>query len=53
MAALLARKAALGKTLTKAEIESSFDGNLCRCTGYTGIVNAIIRTAERRRQRAG
>ena len=58
MAALLARKAALGKTLTKAEIESSFDGNLCRCTGYRPILQAFKAafaddSTEEERQRAG
>lgn len=37
----------------EAFVRHQMSGNICRCTGYTGIVNAIIRTAERRRQRAG
>ena len=58
MAALLARKAASGKTLSKAEIESSFDGNLCRCTGYRPILQAFKAafaddSTEEERQRAG
>ena len=37
---------------TEAEIRSELAGNLCRCTGYVGIVRAIERVlAERRRVR--
>jgi len=31
---------------TEAEIRHELDGNLCRCTGYHTIVNAIRRSAE-------
>ena len=31
---------------TEAEIRHELDGNLCRCTGYHTIVNAIQRSAE-------
>jgi carbon-monoxide dehydrogenase small subunit len=30
-----------GRTLTRREIRDSLHGNLCRCTGYTDIVDAI------------
>ena len=32
---------------TRAEIRSALAGNACRCTGYTAIVNAVERAAER------
>ena len=31
------------------EIREALSGNLCRCTGYQGIVNAVRLAAERRR----
>src|SRR5262245_28417990 len=34
---------------TDREIREARSGNLCRCTGYQGIVNAVRLTAERRR----
>ena len=34
---------------TRAEVESAISGNLCRCTGYVSIVDAILDAAERRR----
>ena len=34
------------KTLTPAQIRHELSGNLCRCTGYRGIVRAIARVAE-------
>ena len=38
----------------EAEIRTELAGNLCRCTGYVGIVRAIDRVlAERRRERTG
>jgi aerobic carbon-monoxide dehydrogenase small subunit len=38
----------------ESEIRTELAGNLCRCTGYVGIVRAIERVlAERRRSRAG
>jgi carbon-monoxide dehydrogenase small subunit len=33
--------------LSAAEIRREMSGNLCRCTGYVGIVKAIARAAER------
>src|SRR5690625_4374836 len=40
--------ALLQKTLTptRAEIRESLSGNLCRCTGYTKIYEAVARAAE-------
>jgi len=31
-----------GTTLTEAEIRRALSGNLCRCTGYQGIVDAAL-----------
>jgi carbon-monoxide dehydrogenase small subunit len=33
---------------TDEEIRSALTGNLCRCTGYQGIVNAVRQTVRRR-----
>jgi carbon-monoxide dehydrogenase small subunit len=33
-----------------AEIREALSGNLCRCTGYQGIVNAVRRAAEAARR---
>ena len=30
---------------SEAEVKRHLAGNLCRCTGYTGIVRAVMRTA--------
>lgn len=30
---------------TEAEVREGLSGNLCRCTGYQGIVNAVLRVA--------
>ena len=47
---LVRRKAGL----SRAEIRTEMSGNLCRCTGYMGIVDAIERVmAERRHARGG
>ncbi len=32
---------------TEAEVRAAIAGNLCRCTGYTGIVRAILAAAEK------
>jgi carbon-monoxide dehydrogenase small subunit len=37
---------------TRAEIREAISGNLCRCTGYQQIVDAIEATAARRRSGA-
>jgi carbon-monoxide dehydrogenase small subunit len=38
---------------TEAEIRHALEGNLCRCTGYQHIVNAIQYAANKMRQTAG
>jgi carbon-monoxide dehydrogenase small subunit len=38
---------------TRAEIREAISGNLCRCTGYQQIVDAIEATAARRQAGAG
>ena len=30
------------KAMTEQEIRESLSGNLCRCTGYQGIIDAVI-----------
>lgn len=40
--ALLRKK----KRPTETEIREAISGNLCRCTGYSGIVRAILNTSE-------
>ncbi|MDO4547570.1 MAG: (2Fe-2S)-binding protein [Clostridia bacterium] len=39
------------RKLTREEIRRGVAGNLCRCTGYENIINAIEKTAEARRKR--
>lgn len=34
---------------TEEEIRTELEGNLCRCTGYSSIVAAILEVAEARR----
>jgi aerobic-type carbon monoxide dehydrogenase small subunit (CoxS/CutS family) len=50
---VLAGEALLAKTLapTRADIREAISGNLCRCTGYQQIVDAIEATAAERRER--
>jgi len=31
---------------TEHEVRDAISGNLCRCTGYTGIVESILAAAE-------
>jgi carbon-monoxide dehydrogenase small subunit len=38
---------------TEAEIRHALEGNLCRCTGYQHIVNAVQYAAQKMRQGAG
>jgi carbon-monoxide dehydrogenase small subunit len=38
---------------TEAEIREVLTGNLCRCTGYQGMVDATLSAAKRIRERAG
>ncbi len=49
---LIAARALLIRTLTPSEeeIREAIEGNLCRCTGYKQIVEAIKLAAERMRQ---
>ncbi|MBI4595435.1 MAG: (2Fe-2S)-binding protein [Candidatus Tectomicrobia bacterium] len=35
---------------TEEEIREAIDGNICRCTGYVGIVNSIKAAAEQMRK---
>jgi carbon-monoxide dehydrogenase small subunit len=37
---------------SEAEIRSALSGNLCRCTGYQGIVEAVLDAAQRLRTQA-
>ena len=48
---ILAGHALLARTLTptRADIVEAISGNLCRCTGYGQIVEAIALAAERLR----
>lgn len=41
--ALLARN----PTPTEEEVREGLDGNLCRCTGYQGIVESVLAAAEK------
>ena len=42
-AACLLRK---NPTPTEAEIREGLSGNMCRCTGYNAIVNAVVKAAK-------
>ena len=33
---------------TRGEVQSAISGNICRCTGYVPIIDAIVDTAKRR-----
>ena len=37
-----------GKELTREEIKKKMSGNLCRCTGYQNIVNAVEKVMHER-----
>jgi len=54
--AYLAENAALAESpaeLTEAEARELVAANLCRCTGYQGIVEAVLATARARQKPAG
>jgi aerobic-type carbon monoxide dehydrogenase small subunit (CoxS/CutS family) len=36
----------------EAAVREALSGNLCRCTGYQGIVDAALAAGKRMRQRA-
>jgi carbon-monoxide dehydrogenase small subunit len=38
---------------TKEEVREWLSGNLCRCTGYEQIVEAVLRAAEKLRGKHG
>lgn len=46
---LMAASALLAKnpTPTEEEVREGLDGNLCRCTGYQGIVESVLAAAEK------
>lgn len=48
---LLTAKALLDETPnpTREQVKQALSGNLCRCTGYAGIVDAVMSAAERLR----
>ena len=50
--AYLAQRSADGSPPTEAEVRELVASNLCRCTGYQGIIDAVLATAGSR-QRAG
>ena len=35
---------------TEAEVRDTLSGNICRCTGYQGIVDAALAAAKRMRE---
>ena len=42
------RNSAAG-AITEAEVRRALSGNICRCTGYQQIVEAVLSAAEERR----
>ena len=46
--ALLRGAAAAGAALDETAIREGLAGNLCRCTGYAGIVAAVLAESQRR-----
>jgi aerobic-type carbon monoxide dehydrogenase small subunit (CoxS/CutS family) len=51
-AALLQHQLPAARAERERLIREQMSGNICRCTGYTAIVDAVMRTAEVR-ERAG
>jgi carbon-monoxide dehydrogenase small subunit len=37
-----------GRELDEAEVREELSGNICRCTGYQGIVRAVVEVSRRR-----
>ncbi len=37
-----------GKTDTEEAVREGLSGHICRCTGYQGIVDAVLRGGERK-----
>ena len=42
-----------GKELTREEIKKKMSGNLCRCTGYQNIVNAVEKVMHENTEKDG
>jgi aerobic-type carbon monoxide dehydrogenase small subunit (CoxS/CutS family) len=51
--AYLAEEAERGRTLSEERARELVASNLCRCTGYQGIIEAIVATATARASRSG
>jgi len=51
---LISAKALLDKTLTpnRDQVKRALAGNLCRCTGYQGIIDAVLDAADMLRSEA-
>ena len=49
-ASLMALRTAAGAPLEEDEARDLVAANLCRCTGYQGIVEAVLATARARRK---
>jgi aerobic-type carbon monoxide dehydrogenase small subunit (CoxS/CutS family) len=52
---ILAAKALLDEspTPTRREVQEAVSGNLCRCTGYVKIIDAVMEAAGKLRDREG
>ena len=37
---------------TEEEVKRAISGNLCRCTGYYQIINAVMKASEKMRKEA-
>ena len=50
---VMSTKALLGKNPdpTEEEVKESIQGNLCRCTGYTQIIESVLAAAKKMRSR--